>query len=233
MPCNSFGFKRMLRSKLGFTLFAVMTLSCHAPAFAQKVESTLRSGYFDDHLMVAADHDAKQLTGYYDDGKCRLYFQGALEPVELSQRSDFGEAYTPDTTTPTGKDGAFTTEIYSAAKGGYQRQMTLEPRTDMKPEACRPRISLDRSSNVSTSYVSVRVVRRKSARLYQLQHSRSGARLVRDRHTIPPRAFTGIWVTKSYSDHSPQGYVLASWYDEKGEAHGSYIRERDLYPGIP
>jgi hypothetical protein len=73
------------------TLSLMMSLAV-PPAWddASATASTLLSGDFDDYLMLAADPEAKALSGYYDDGKCRFAFRGSRTPIELYQRSDFG-----------------------------------------------------------------------------------------------------------------------------------------------
>jgi hypothetical protein len=104
------------------SVVAALLLGMSAHAVADTSTSSLLSGYFDDHLMIAADQESGTLSGYYNDGKCRLFFQGPLQVVELYQRKDFGEAYTPSTTR-VGGGKEFTTEIYSRARGGFQEQV--------------------------------------------------------------------------------------------------------------
>ena len=220
-------------------LFALIGLLGSTATAEDKVppKPTLFSGYFDDYLMVAANADARMLSGYYDDGKCRFAFRGPLVPTELYQRRDFGEAYMVDSWDPAFPARRFTTEIYSRAIGGYQTQITLEPgqRDPNRPRACRWRISLDRAGNVSNSFVAVRVVRTPQAKLVNITGVITTPRgkvprIVASR-TRPPKVGTGVWVNQTYSRvYSPRGLVYLNWYDPSGTVHGGYIRERDLYP---
>jgi hypothetical protein len=202
-------------------------------ALASSPTITLYSGYFDNYLMIAADPASKRLSGYYNDGKCRLYFQGPLVPGESYQRKDLGEMYVLDTIALNDSNRVFSTEMYSRAKGGFNAQVSIEP-AGKGPKECRYRISLDRASHVSNSFIAVRVISRRNVRLYQLEKINDQLKVVRDRKTTPPKKLSGVWVSKPYSKaYSPAGYVEIQWYEPMGTGHSAYIREQDLFPLLP
>jgi hypothetical protein len=213
--------------------FPLMVLMAAAPAWGDEpaTASTLLSGDFDDYLMIAADPEAKMLSGYYDDGKCRFAFRGARTPIELDQRSDFGEAYSVDSWEPSQPQRRFTTTVYSRAKGGYQTQLTLEPGQGdaNRPPGCRSRISLDRADNVG-DYKAVRVIRSPHAPVFTITGNGKATKVVLSKKR-PPKPGSGVWVARTYSAaYSPKGLVAIGWYSPPGTPHGGYVRERDLYP---
>jgi hypothetical protein len=216
-----------------FSAIALLALSCVCHAANSGAAVTLHSGYFDDFLMIAADAESGQLSGYYNDGKCRLYFQGPLVPRESYQRKDLGETYMLDTIALNDSNRVFSIEMYSRAKGGFSDQVSIEP-AGKGPKECRYRISLDRASHVGNSFIAVRVISRRNARLYRLEKINDQLKVVRDRKTTPPKKLSGVWVSKPYSKaYSPAGYVEIQWYEPMGTGHSAYIREQDLFPLLP
>jgi hypothetical protein len=223
-------FFSFVRENVGLQL-AVLVVLLGVPSLSHSEEVTLHSGHFDNGLMLAADHEGGSLTGYFNDGRCRLYFSGQLIPTELYQRADFGEAYIVNAWTPGNPNRTVTTEVYSAARGGFQRQVTLEFSGDKIPKRCRDRVSVDRSDNVSKSVLAVRVVRMLNSPLYRLKKTRRGLKLVRDRGVVPPLADSGVWIERTYSpQHSRKGYAYIIWYRPRGTPHAAYIREDSFYP---
>ncbi len=198
-----------------------------AGAGAKTTPVSLASGDFADYLMLAVDGEGRQLSGYYDDGRCRFVFHGALDPVVLDQRAEFGEAFRPTgkSLDPTAKP--FDIEIYSVAKGGFQTQLTLAMWDKDRPKGCPERMSLDRSDNVSDyGMIGVRVVRSLSTKVYKLG---DGA-FVPDDEPMPPAQGSGVWIRKSYATSPiPPGYVYANWYMPRGATHGGWLREADLF----
>ncbi|MBB4127543.1 hypothetical protein GGR77_002857 [Xanthomonas translucens] len=191
----------------------------------------MAGGTFDGGLLLAVDIDAGTISGYLHDGACRLAFSGRLSPVELYQRSDVGEAYVVDTWVPGQPAGRFQSEVYSLAKGGFARQITLEPSRDGLPGACPDRMSLDRRDNVSTSYVGIRVLKQSRAPLYQVKQTSRGLEMVQDTSVRPPKADMGVWVNKSYRPAElTRGYVHVAWYEADGTPRVGYVREASLYP---
>jgi len=214
------------KKALGATIFIVCL-----NASAQRDDGTLYSGLFDDYLMVVADHETKNLSGYYNDGKCRFYFKGLLQSAELYQRKDFGEAYIVNTWIPNEPGNTLSSEIYSIAKGGFRRQITIETTWSKKTKFCRERISLDMAYNVGNTFTEVRVIRKKSVPLYQIKKTGQEFKLVRDHQRIPPTKDMGVWISKTYSaEYSPKGYVYINWHGAKGEPFAAYVHERYLYP---
>ena len=216
---------------LGVGAFAV-----GGPAIAQDrpataMVSTLLSGNFDDYLMVAANHTANVLSGYYNDGKCRFAFHGALTPVEQYQRRDFGESYEIESWDPRRPERTFVTIIYSRARGGYSTQLTLEPgqRDINRPQGCRWRITLDRMNWVSESFLEVRVVRESKASVFDIKRSGEPPTLPVPHRHLPPEG-SGVWVAKTYSAaYTPKGFVYLNWYDPPGTPRGGYVRDHALY----
>jgi hypothetical protein len=197
-----------------------------------KMVSTISSGNFDDYLMLAVDDEGKSISGYYNDGLCRIAFHGALTPITLYQRSDFGEAYEVDAWDPKRPDRRFTTVIYSRAIGSYRDQLTLEPSQDRESSAkeCRHRITLDRSNSVSQSFIGVGVVRTPNAPLFQIMRSGDSPKRSRDKLRLPPPN-TGVWISRTYLPAAAtKGFVYLNWYSPPGTPHGGYVRQRDLYP---
>lgn len=226
------------RSFAALLLMAVSALTpSPAPAQAPAVIGPgLLSGYFDDYLILAADRDGRVLSGYYDDGACRFAFSDALTPVELYQRRDLGEAYSVRSWDPAQPTRVFNTQIYSRARGGFNESITLEPgsRDPNRPSACRSRITLDRASHVSNSFVAVRVVRKSRPAIFRVLREGGATRILRDRSQRPPKRSAGVWVDRvSPSAAAPAGYIYLNWYDPPGTPQGGYIRERDLYPVPP
>ena len=208
-----------------------LCLLAACPLSAPCSEATVAGGTFDRGLLLAVDTDAGTISGYLHDGACRLAFSGRLSPVELYQRSDVGEAYVVDTWVPGQPAGRFQSEMYSLAKGGFARQITLEPSHDGLPGACPDRMSLDRRDNVSTSYVGVRVLKQSRAPLYQVKQTSRGLEMVRDTSVRPPKADMGVWVNKSYRPAElTRGYVYIAWYEADGTPRAGYVREASLYP---
>ena len=212
-----------------------LALCISLPAFAQMnadVDAktkrvSLASGDFADYLMLAVDGEGHQLSGYYDDGRCRFVFHGALDPVELDQRADLGEAFTPVAKSLDSPTKSFDIEIYSVAKGGFQTQVTLAMWNKDRPKGCPERLSLDRSDNVSDfGMIGVRVARARDTKVYKLD----GDAFVPDDDTLPPARGTGVWIRKSYATSPiPPGYVYANWYMPRGTPHGGWLREANLF----
>jgi hypothetical protein len=201
--------------------------------YANDTKISISSGFFDNSLMLAVDYETQLLSGYYDDGKCRFYFKGQLIPVELYQRRDLGEAYTPESIMIGKRDSQFTTAIYSRAKNGFYDQVTIEFYVEDKRTKCRPRLSLDRSSSVSNSFIGVRVVGKNKPKLYQIRSTDSDTQVVRDRKTKSPKRYKGVWVTRTYSAaYSREGYQYINWYDRDGKGFAAYIKDEDLFPDI-
>jgi hypothetical protein len=214
-------------------LLAAILIQLSSYAYADNAKVSISAGYFDDFLMLAVDNESQVLSGYYDDGKCRFYFIGALTPVELYQRRDFGEAYTPESIVIGKKSPQFTTEIYSRAKNGFYDQITIEPSVEDKRTNCRSRISLDRSSSVSNSFIAVRVVGKNKPKLYQIKSTGSDTQVVRDRKTKSLKRYQGVWVAKTYSPaYSPKGFQYINWYDPEGKPLAAYIKNEDLFADI-
>ncbi len=213
----------------------VVTILIHLSslAYADAPEISISSGFFDDFLMLAVDDESKFLSGYYNDGKCRFYFKGSLTPVELYQRRDLGEAYTPKSIVIGKKSSSFTTEIYSRAKNGFYDQITIEPAIEDKRINCRTRISLDRSSSVGMSFIGVRVVDKNNPKLYQIKSNGADRKITRDRKTKSLERYQGVWVLNTYSPaYSPEGYQYIKWYDKDGTGFGAYIKDEDLVADI-
>jgi hypothetical protein len=215
-----------------FSAIALLALSCVCHAANSGAAVTLHSGYFDDFLMIAADAESGQLSGYYNDGKCRLYFQGPLVPGESYQRKELGEVYTPTAWSLSSKAASFSMQIYSRAKQGFNDQITIESGVG-HPKKCRSSISMDRASHVSNSFVGVRVVRKRNAPLYQRQQTEKGPAMINDRKTKAPKVYTGVWLSKSYWKNEPAGYRYISWYETQGTPRSAFIREQDLFPLLP
>jgi hypothetical protein len=195
-------------------------------------ESTVFSGEFDGVLRIAADHEGKRLSGYFDDGKCRFAFGGALTPVLLYSARDFGEAYEIEGWNPATPERRFPLQIHSPARGGYQALISLQLGGGDTPTTskCRWRITLDRANNVSNSYVAVRVVRTSHPRIYDILKAGDPPSLQPGSKSRPARG-SAVWAAKTFSNpFSPQGFVSISWYPDDGPPRGSYIREHDLYP---
>jgi hypothetical protein len=92
-------------------------------------------------------------------------------------------------------------------------------------------MSLDRASNVSNSFIAVRVINKNKAKLYQIHRIGTATKLLRDRKIKAPERYSGVWIAKTYSStHSPAGYHYINWYDESGKPMGAYISIRDMYP---
>ena len=218
--------------KLPTLLFRIgLCLLAACPLAALSNEVTLFGGTFDRGLLLAVDPDTGTISGYLHDGSCRLAFSGRLSPVELYQRSDFGEAYVLDTWVPGQPARRFQTEIYAIAKGGFARQITLEPSRDETPDSCPDRMSLDRRDNVSNSYVGVRVLKQSRAPLYQTKQTSRGLEMMRDTSVRPPNADVGVWVNKTYRPADlTRGYVYIAWYEADGTPRAGYVREASLYP---
>ena len=214
------------------TLFVITCLFFSSSALALKDNGPLLSGAFDDFLIISGSNGGSRLTGYYNDGKCRFYFTGPLEPVELFQRRDDPRGYIVDAWDPRRPDRAFSLSIASIAKKGFHDQLTLLlPQRDQTPLHCRSRISLDRSNHVSKSFTGVRVVRTKKISIYQIVLRGSKIKLVIDKDHPKPRKDSGVWIAKTYRPgYPPAGYVFIAWYDFKGRPYGGYVRERHLYP---
>lgn len=221
--------------------FVALLLTCAFAAHgttaqtAPAQEVTISSGYFDDYLMLAADKVSGQLSGYYDDGRCRFYFQGPLKPRALPQRADLGEAYQPESVLLPRPGDVFTTEIYSRAKNGYRNQITLEPHTQEAASHCRRRITLDRASSVSNSFGGVRVVLKQHIRLYKPVTLASGkVQVWRDWGTKSPPYLSGVWTSNEafMLRATPLGYVYVAWY-EYGAPKAAYVRLVDVYPHGP
>jgi hypothetical protein len=203
-----------------------------AQASEPKITPTLYSGYFDDFLMLAAHQETGMLSGYYDDGKCRFAFRGKLTPIELYQRSDFGEAYSVQSWEPAHPDRLFNTTLYSRSRDGYQGAITLEPGNNdaARPSACRWRITLDRASNVSNSFLGVRVVRKSRPTVFDIVPAGTSVKLVLKRQK-PLRQGTGVWAVETYSPaYAPKGFVSINWYDPPGTPQGGYVKEDALHP---
>ncbi len=195
-------------------------------------ESTLFSGEFDGALWVAADHEGRRLSGYYDNGKCRFAFGGALKPRILYMTPDYGEAYELEGWNPATPDRRFSVQIYSPARGGFQALISLRLGGGDTPTTskCRWRIALDRANNVSNSFLAVRVVRVSRPRIYDILKAGDAPSLQPRGKSRPPKG-GAVWATKTYSkDYSPQGFVSINWYPHDGPPRGGYIREHDLYP---
>jgi hypothetical protein len=226
----SVNFKGHSMSRL---FIAIILIYLNGYAYSDNTKISISSGYFDDFLMLAVDNESQRLSGYYDDGKCRFYFKGPLIPVELYQRRDFGEAYTPESIVIGKKRQQFTTEIYSRAKNGFYNQLTIEPSIEDKRTNCRSRISLDRSSSVSNSFIGVRVIGKNKPKLYQIKSTGSDTLVVRDRKTKSLKKYQGVWVAKTYSPaYSPEGYQYINWYDQSGKPFAAYIKDEDLVADI-
>lgn len=212
---------------------ASVFITANLPASAAPSEATLLSGEFgDERLIVAADPETKTVSGYYRDGECRVFFHDSLTPTSLYQRDDLGEAYRVRSWDPEAPTKIFSSEIYSRARGGYNDQITLEPNSDdaTGPGRCRWRVSLDRAAHVSNAFIGVRVIRNKSARLFDVIVEGDVRRIIPQR-TAPPLRGTGVWVTKTYgAAWSVKELVRISWYAPSGTPHGAYIRDEDLYP---
>lgn len=218
---------------MGRLLVAAAGLLASFSARAAQPSPTLQSGVFgDETLILAADADSATLSGYYRDGGCRVFFQGALQPVTQDQRPDLGETYQVQSWDPRKPEAVFTTTLYSRARGGFNDQITLEPGPDdaNRPSTCPWRISLDRASHVGTSLIGAGVVARSRPPLFELQTAGDGLRPVSKGRAKLGRD-SGIWVTKTYgAAWSPPGLVRISWYDPPGTPHGGYVRAGDLYP---
>lgn len=210
----------------------LLALACPAAAIADPVAVTLTSGTFNDTVSLAVDSERGQVSGYFDDGRCRFQFQGALQPVALAQRSDLGEAYSLRGWDPRQPERSFSVALYTLARGGFRDQLTIEAsdRDPNRPAACRWRTSLDRDSWVSNSFIGVRVVSARHARVRAGKAEGAGVRLEPSTEAAVPRG-TLVWVSKTYSPGwNLPGQVLASWYQPAGTPHGGYLREADLYP---
>ncbi len=208
-----------------------LCLLAASPLSALCSKATVSGGAFDRGLLIGVDADAGTISGYLHDGACRLAFSGKLTPVELDQRSDFGEAYVLDTWVPGQSAPRFQTEVYSIANGSFARQITLEPSRDALPGACPDRMSLDRRYDVGNSYVAVRVLKQSRAPLYQTKQTPQGLEMVRDTSVRPPKADVGVWVSKTYRPvDQTRGYVYIAWYEADGTSRAAYVREASLYP---
>jgi hypothetical protein len=224
-----------MRRTLLFAAGSLATIGLAAQTPGAPIKPNLYGGYFDDFLMVAADHETGLLSGYYDDGKCRFVFRDRLQPIELYQRRDFGEAYEVQSWAPASPDRLFTTTLYSRSRNGYQGAITLEPGHNdaTRPAGCRWRIALDRASNVSNSFAGVRVIRKSRPTVFDIVPDGKTVKMVVKRQR-PLHRGTGIWADRTSSpEYSPKGFVLINWYDPPGTPQGGYVRERDLYPLPP
>ncbi len=222
-----------LFARLSFHLLAIVAgLPAPAIAAAADPQSTLESGAFgDERLILAANREAGTLSGYFRDGRCRLFFTGQLKPVTQHQRADLGESYELESRDPRRPGTTFTTTLYSRARGGFNDQVTLEPAPDdaNRPAACPWRISLDRAGHVSNDLIGAAVVVRSHPQLFELAEVKEGLRLVPHGRAALPR-FSGVWITRTYgAAWSPPGMVRITWYDPPSTPHGGYVRERDLY----
>ncbi|MGE3744300.1 MAG: WG repeat-containing protein [Sphingomonadaceae bacterium] len=214
-------------------LVAVAGLIASTSAIAAQSSPTVQSGVFgDERLILAADTDSATLSGYYREGHCRVFFQGALQPVTQYQRPDLGESYEIQSWDPRKPEAVFTTTLYSRARGGFNDQITLEPEPDdaNRPSACPWRISLDRAGHVGNSLIGVGVVARSHPQLFELEAAGDTLRPVSAGRAKLERD-SGVWVTKTYGmAGSPPGMIRITWYDPPGTPRGGYVRAGDLYP---
>ncbi len=211
---------------------AVTSSALFAASVAPPAESTLFSGEFDAVLRIAADHEGKRLSGYYDDGKCRFAFGGVLKPVLLYMTPDYGEAYEIEGWNPATPQRRFSLQIYSMARGGYQDLVSLRLGGGDTPTTskCRWRMTLDRANNVASSFLAVRVVRNARPKIYDILKAGDPPRL-QPRSKARPAKGSAVWAAKTYSEaYSPKGFVYLNWYPADGPPQGGYIREQDLYP---
>ncbi len=196
------------------------------------LNSTLFSGEFDTVLKVAADHDSKHLSGFLHDGRCRVAFGGALKPVLLYGRRDYGEAYEIEGWNPATPERRFSIEVYSLARDGFQSLISLRFGGGDTPTTskCSWRRTLDRANNMSNTFIAVRVIRTPHPQIYDLM--KAGEPLRKQPRGAPrPAKGHGVWVSKTYGkDWSPEGFLMINWYPGDGRPRGGYIRERDLYP---
>ena len=210
----------------------VLVLSASSIATAAEPTSTLDSGIFgDERLILAADPESGNLSGYYHNGDCRVFLSGKLAPVIQYQRPGLGESYEVESWDPQKPSATFTTTLYSRARGGFAEQVTLEPgpHDGNRPAACSWRISLDRAGHVGDSLIGAAVIAKTRPQLFELKQVGKAMRLV-PTSRVSLRRDNGVWVTKTYgAAWSPPGMVLISWYDPPGTPHGGYVRTRDLY----
>lgn len=194
--------------------------------------STLQSGVFgDERLILAADPDSGTLSGYYQDGACRVFFSGKLSPVIQYQRADLGESYEVESWDPRRPSATFITTFYSRARGGFAEQITLEPGPDdaNHPTACSWRISLDRAAHVGNSLIGAAVIARSRPQLFELEKAGEAMRVVSQGRAALDRD-DGVWITKTYgAAWSLPGMLRITWYDPPGTPRGGYVRTRDLY----
>jgi hypothetical protein len=195
------------------------------------VESTLFSGEFDGILRIAADHEGKRLSGYFDDGKCRFALGGALKPVLLYGRPDNGEAYEVEGWNPATPEKRFSIEVFSLARHGFQDLISMrfgggDTSTTIK---CSWRRTLDRANNMSSTFIAVRVIRKSHPHIYDLVKAGNPPLLKLNAKDWPAKG-SAVWVTISYSEgYAPKGFVNINWYPAEGPPKGGYIREHDLY----
>ncbi len=209
----------------------LLALSGPAVAADGPAQVTLTSGTFNGTVSLAVDSDRRLLSGYFDDGRCRFQFDGPLQPVALPQRSELGEAYSLRGWDPRTPERSFSVALYTLARGGFRDQLTIEAddRDPNRPAACRWRTSLDRDSWVSSSFIGVRVVSARHAKVSAGKPDGDGVRLERSTEAAVPRG-TVVWVGKTYSPGwNLPGLVQANWYQPVGTPHGGYLREADLY----
>jgi hypothetical protein len=222
----------------------LLTIACTsllstAPTRAQDTSITLSSGTF-EQLMLVADRESKILSGYYratrGSGECRLALRGPLVRASLGQRSSVGEGYSVEVWDPRRSHARLTAEIFSLTREGFTQQLILSIRDGLST-ACRAAdtfdhgwgASLNRYNWVSNSFIGVRVVRSKRARLYDLVKVDGVLRRVRIR-VRAPRRHDGVWVEKTHSpEYSPRGMVRIAWY-EVGAPRAAYVHEWELYP---
>ncbi len=217
-------------------IISAIILTCSAPCVSAAdvptpMESTLFSGEFDSVLKVAADHDGKRLSGYFDDGKCRFAFGGALKPHLLYMTPNYGEAYEIEGWNPSTPEKRFSIEVYSLARDGFQSLISMRFGGGDTPTTskCSWRRTLDRANNMSNSFIAVRVIRTPHPQIYDLMKAGEPPRQ-QPRGSTRPAKGHGVWVSKTYGkDWSPEGFVMINWYPEDGPPRGGYIREKDLY----
>jgi hypothetical protein len=215
-------------SALVFANIAIPLSAADVPAI---LESTLFSGEFDGVLRIAADHEGKRLSGYFNDGKCRFALGGALKPVLLYGRPDYGEAYEIEGWNPATPDKRFSIEMNSMARNGFQGLISLRFGGGDTPTTskCSWRRTLDRANNMSSTYIAVRVVRKSRPRIYDLEKPGDPPQLKLQTKGWPAKG-SAVWVTRSTTkEYSPKGFVYIGWYPAEGPPKGGYIRERDLY----
>lgn len=214
-------------------LLSVAGLAACSAAVADAADPTLQSGIFgDERLILAADADSNTLSGYYREGKCRVFFHGALRPVRQYQRPQLGESYEVQSCDPRKPAAVFTTTLYSRARGGFGDQITLEPGPDDAGRAatCSWRISLDRTAHVGIDLIAAAVVARPRPQLFELEQAGEALRLVPSGRAKLERD-SGVWVTQTNGGAwSPPGMVRITWYDPPGTPHGGYVRTGDLCP---